>query len=111
MLEVFWKTHDPTTPDQQGYDQGPQYRSVVFYHDDKQKRLAEEYKKKLDESGAFPAKIVTQIGPLNKFYEAEDYHQDYFRNNPTKGYCVAVVRPKVEKFRKVFKDKLSTPTK
>jgi peptide-methionine (S)-S-oxide reductase len=111
LLEVFWKTHDPTTLNQQGADKGTQYRSVVFYHDDEQKRIAEVYKNKLDESGAFPAKIVTEISPLPKFYVAEDYHQDYYRNNPGQGYCMAVVRPKVEKFKKVFKDKLNTDEK
>ncbi len=111
LLEVFWKTHDPTTKDKQGNDEGPQYRSVVFYHDDEQKSIAEQYLKKLDESGAFPAKIVTVISPLINFYEAEQYHQDYFRKNPFAGYCMAVVRPKVEKFKKVFKEKLSPPAK
>lgn len=111
LLEVFWKTHDPTTLDQQGADVGPQYRSVIFYHDEEQKKLAESYKKKLDESGAFPGKIVTQISPLRNFYEAEDYHQDYYRNNPNQGYCRVVVSPKVDKFKQVFKDKLQPPTK
>ena len=111
LLEVFWKTHDPTTLNQQGADRGTQYRSVVFYHDDQQKKLAELYKAKLDESGAFPATIVTEISPLPTFYVAEAYHQDYYRNNPGQGYCMAVVRPKVEKFKKVFKDKLITDGK
>ncbi len=111
LLEVFWKTHDPTTLNQQGADKGTQYRSVVFYHDDQQKKLAELYKAKLDESGAFPATIVTEISPLPTFYVAEAYHQDYYRNNPGQGYCMAVVRPKVEKFKKVFKDKLITDGK
>lgn len=108
LLEVFWKTHDPTTLNKQGADEGTQYRSVIFYHNDEQKGLAESYRDKLDKSGAFNAKIVTEISPLPTFYEAEDYHQDYFRNNPGQGYCQAVVRPKVEKFKKVFKDKLNT---
>ncbi len=111
LLEVFWKTHDPTTLNKQGADEGTQYRSVVFYHDEEQKKLAEAYKVKLDESGAFPKKIVTEISPVPTFYEAEEYHQDYYQNNPGAGYCVAVVRPKVEKFKKVFKDKLSTDAK
>ena len=106
LLEVFWQTHDPTTPDRQGGDQGPQYRSAIFYHGDRQKELAEKYKKALDESGAFPAPIVTEITAASIFYKAEDYHQDYFASNPYDGYCNAVARPKVDKVRKVFKDKL-----
>ena len=106
LLEVFWKTHDPTTPDRQGHDVGTQYRSVIFYHNENQKRLAEEYKQKLDQSGAFSAPIVTQIVPFEKFYKAEDYHQNYFRDNPEQSYCRAVIGPKVEKFQKVFADKL-----
>ncbi len=105
LLEVFWKTHDPTTLNQQGADRGTQYRSVVFYHDEEQKASAEKYKKKLDESGAFRNKIVTEISPTSEFYVAEKYHQDYYRNNPGQGYCAAVVRPKVEKFKQVFADK------
>ena len=111
LLEVFWKTHDPTTLNKQGADEGTQYRSVVFYHDEEQKKLAEGYKVKLDESGAFRSKIVTEISSLPTFYEAEEYHQDYYQNNPGDGYCNAVVRPKVEKFKKVFKDKLSSDAK
>lgn len=106
LLEVFWKTHDPTTPDQQGNDKGPQYRSAVFYHNNEQKQLAEGYKKKLNESGAWDAPIVTTIEPLKDFYEAENYHQDYFNNNPNQMYCRYVIQPKLEKFQKVFKDKL-----
>ena len=106
LLEVFWKTHDPTTLNQQGADRGTQYRSVVFYHDDEQKQLAEKYKHKLDESGAFRAPIVTEISPLPEFYTAEDYHQDYYLKNPNQGYCAAVVRPKVEKFKEAFSDRV-----
>lgn len=106
LLEVFWKTHDPTTLNQQGADVGTQYRSVVFYHNDQQKQQAEEYRKKLDQSGAFAAPIVTEISPFTKFYAAEKYHQDYFDRNPDQGYCRAVITPKLEKFRKVFHDKL-----
>jgi peptide methionine sulfoxide reductase msrA/msrB len=106
LLEVFWKTHDPTTLNQQGADVGTQYRSVVFYHNDKQKKLAEEYKAKLDKSGAFGAPIVTEISPFTKFYPAEQYHQDYYAQNPGQSYCRAVIAPKVEKFRQVFHDKL-----
>ncbi len=111
LLEVFWKTHDPTTPNQQGADKGPQYRSVVFYHDDQQKALAEEYKAKLDKSGAFRAPIVTEISPFTKFYPAEGYHQSYFANNPHQPYCQAVIGPKLQKFRDVFGDKLKNAKK
>lgn len=106
LLEVFWKSHDPTTKNRQGADVGSQYRSVIFYHDEDQKKLAEEYLKKLDDAKAFPKAIVTEIEELGKFYVAEDYHQEYFSNNPYKGYCQAVIRPKVDKIRKVFADKL-----
>jgi peptide-methionine (S)-S-oxide reductase len=106
LLEVFWKTHDPTTPNQQGNDVGPQYRSAIFYHDERQKALAEKYKKELDASGAFDAPIVTEIAPFKNFYKAEDYHQNYFNENPTQGYCAFIIKPKVEKFEKVFKNKL-----
>lgn len=106
ILEVFWQTHDPTTLNRQGNDAGPQYRSVVFYHDNQQKEKAEYYKKQLDSSGAFRAPIVTAIEPFTKFYAAEDYHQNYYKSNPNQGYCTYVIQPKVEKFRKVFKDKL-----
>lgn len=106
LLEVFWKTHDPTTLNRQGADVGTQYRSAIFYHTDKQKALAEEYKKKLDESGIFSDPIVTEITAYTNFYKAEDYHQNYFRDNPTQGYCRAVIAPKLEKFEKVFADKL-----
>jgi peptide-methionine (S)-S-oxide reductase len=107
LLEVFFATHDPTTKNRQGADVGTQYRSGVFYHDDEQKRIAEEVIKRLDDSGAFPAKIVTEVTKATTFYPAEDYHQDYFTNNPRQPYCQAVVAPKVEKVRKVFKDLLA----
>lgn len=106
LLEVFWKTHDPTTLNQQGADVGTQYRSAIFYHDDDQRRLAEAYRAKLDASGAFSTPIVTEVVPATTFYGAEDYHQDYFRLNPDQGYCRAVVGPKVEKFRQVFAERL-----
>jgi peptide-methionine (S)-S-oxide reductase len=109
LLEVFWKTHDPTTPNRQGHDVGPQYRSVVFYHDDEQRRLAEHYKAKLEEAGAFSAPLVTEIVPYRAFYSAEAYHQNYFNDNPRQPYCSLVIRPKVEAFRKAFKDKLKAP--
>ncbi|WP_242692274.1 peptide-methionine (S)-S-oxide reductase MsrA [Aridibaculum aurantiacum] len=106
LLEVFWKTHDPTTPNQQGNDVGPQYRSAVFYHNEEQKRLAEGYKEQLDKAGAWSNPIVTTVEPLKNFYEAENYHQDYYNNNPNQMYCRYVIQPKLEKFQKVFKDKL-----
>lgn len=106
LLEVFWKTHDPTTPNRQGNDVGPQYRSAVFYHDEVQKEKAEKYKKELNAAGAYDAPIVTEITAFEKFYPAEDYHQNYFNLNGSQPYCSFVIRPKVEKFEKVFKDKL-----
>lgn len=106
LLEIFWQTHDPTTVDRQGNDVGPQYRSVIFYHNEEQKKVAEEYMAKLDKSGAFDAPIVTTFEPFTRFYKAENYHQNYYNENGSQPYCQFVVRPKVEKFRKVFKDKL-----
>ncbi|HEX5552759.1 MAG TPA: peptide-methionine (S)-S-oxide reductase MsrA [Chitinophagaceae bacterium] len=108
LLEAFWESHDPTTLNRQGNDVGTQYRSVIFYHNDSQKLLAEKYKQKLDASGAFNAPIVTAIQPLENFYPAENYHQDYYDNNPNQPYCQMVIRPKLEKFRKVFKSELKT---
>lgn len=106
LLEVFWGTHDPTTLNRQGADVGTQYRSVVFYHDPGQKTLAETYKKKLDVSGAFNDPIVTEISPFTTFYKAEDYHQNYYNLNGNAPYCAIVIRPKMDKFKKVFKDQL-----
>ena len=107
LLEVFWETHDPTTLNRQGNDEGTQYRSGVFYHNEEQKQKAEKYKAELNKSGAFDKPIVTEITPFTKFYPAEDYHQQYFDNNEgANPYCRIVIRPKVDKFRKVFKDKL-----
>jgi peptide-methionine (S)-S-oxide reductase len=104
LLEVFFATHDPTTLNRQGADVGTQYRSGVFYHDDQQKRIAEEVIRKLDDAKVFPSRIVTEVTKAETFYPAEDYHQDYFANNPLQPYCRAVAAPKVEKVRKVFKD-------
>jgi len=107
LLEVFFKVHDPTSLNRQGNDVGTQYRSVIFYHTDEQKRLAEKYKTELDRSGAYDKPIVTQIAPMEKFYPAENYHHDYYEYNKDKNpYCAVVVRPKLEKFRKVFSEKL-----
>jgi len=107
LLEVFFKVHDPTSLNRQGNDVGTQYRSVIFYHNDEQKRLAEKYKTELDRSGAYDKPIVTQIAPMEKFYPAENYHHDYYEYNKDKNpYCAVVVRPKLEKFKKVFSEKL-----
>jgi peptide-methionine (S)-S-oxide reductase len=106
MLEAFWKTHDPTQLNRQGNDVGTQYRSAIFYHNDEQKRLAEEYKEKLNKSGAYENPVVTEIAPYTVFYKAEDYHQNYYNENGDVPYCRFVVQPKVDKFREVFKDKL-----
>jgi peptide-methionine (S)-S-oxide reductase len=107
LLEVFWETHDPTTLNRQGGDVGTQYRSGIFYHSEEQKQKAEKYKAELDKSGAFDNPIVTEITAFSKFYPAENYHQEYFENNENNNpYCKVVIRPKVDKFRKVFKDKL-----
>ncbi|XOV95190.1 MAG: peptide-methionine (S)-S-oxide reductase MsrA [Bacteroidota bacterium] len=106
ILEVFWKTHDPTTLNRQGNDVGTQYRSVVFYHKEEQRKIASEIKQQLDRSGAWGDPIVTEIVPFEKFYPAEDYHKNYFEENGMQPYCQFVVAPKVEKFKKVFKEKL-----
>jgi peptide-methionine (S)-S-oxide reductase len=106
LLEVFWFVHDPTQLNRQGNDIGTQYRSVIFYHDENQKILAENYKQKLIEAKVWDKQIVTEISALINFYPAEKYHENYFERNPENSYCQAVVRPKVEKFRKVFENKL-----
>ncbi len=106
ILEVFWQTHDPTTLNRQGADVGTQYRSAIFHHTEEQRRVAEEYKRKLDASGAFRGPIVTEIVPATVFYPAEDYHQDYYAQNGEQGYCQMVIHPKLDKFRKVFAEKL-----
>jgi peptide-methionine (S)-S-oxide reductase len=106
LLEVFWQTHDPTTLNRQGNDVGTQYRSVIFYHNDTQKELAETYKKELDKAGVFADPVVTEISPAVIFYKAENYHQNYYNENGTEPYCLIVIRPKVEKVKKVFADKL-----
>ncbi len=106
LLEVFWKTHDPTTLNRQGGDIGTQYRSAVFYHDTTQKQIAENIKNDLSQSGAYDAPIVTTFEPASIFYKAENYHQDYFNLNGSNPYCQMVVKPKVEKFKKVFSDRI-----
>jgi peptide-methionine (S)-S-oxide reductase len=106
LLEVFWKTHDPTTLNRQGPDSGTQYRSVIFHHTPEQQQLAERYKRKLDASGAFEAPIVTTIEPFSAFYPAEKYHQNYYMDNPRQGYCTMIIGPKLQKFARAFEDKL-----
>ena len=108
LLEIFWVTHDPTTPNRQGTDVGAQYRSVIFYHADRQKLLAEESKKRLAESGEYRNPIVTEIVPVKKFFPAETYHQQYWRSNPDAPYCRLVITPKFDKFAQKFKDKLKS---
>jgi peptide-methionine (S)-S-oxide reductase len=106
VLEVFWRTHDPTTLNRQGADSGPQYRSVIFYHNDQQRAIAEQVKRDLQASGVWKRPIVTEIVPLTNFYVAEDYHQDYYQQNRYQPYCYVVIDPKLKKFRKDFTDKL-----
>lgn len=106
LLEIFWTIHDPTQLNRQGQDIGTQYRSAVFFHDNTQKQLAESYKEKLNQANAYDAPIVTEITPASTFYKAEDYHQNYYNENPNQPFCRLVVRPKVEKVKEVFMDKL-----
>jgi peptide-methionine (S)-S-oxide reductase len=108
LLEAFWSSHDPTTLNRQGADVGTQYRSVIYYHNNEQKELAEKFKKDLNTSNAFSKPVVTEISPFTKFYKAEDYHQNYYNQNGDQPYCRMVIAPKLEKFKKVFKDKLKT---
>jgi len=106
LLEIFFKTHDPTTLNRQGADVGTQYRSIVLYHNEQQNKLAREVLDELDSEGIWSDHIVTQIQAFEEFYSAEAYHQEYFENNPNQGYCRLVITPKLEKFEKVFKEKL-----
>ena len=106
LLEVFWKSHDPTTLNRQGADVGTQYRSVVFYHSDEQKEIATKYKEELNKTKAFPNPVVTEIAKAETFYVAENYHQDYFIKNGELPYCRLVILPKMEKLEKLFKAKL-----
>jgi peptide-methionine (S)-S-oxide reductase len=106
ILEIFFVVHDPTTLNRQGGDIGTSYRSAIFYHSDEQKTVAEETIKYFNAQGVYDNPIVTQIAPFTKFYIAENYHQEYFANNPNQPYCAAVVAPKVAKFRQKFIDKL-----
>ena len=106
LLAVFFQTHDPTTKNRQGADVGTQYRSGIFYNTISQKQLAEEIIIKLNQEKAYPTPIVTEVSELKDYYKAEDYHQDYYSNNPNQGYCSFVIQPKVDKFKKVFKEHL-----
>lgn len=105
ILEIFWTTHDPTTLNRQGNDVGTQYRSAIFYHNEEQKAIAEKSKRDVA-TKIWDNPIVTEIVKFDEFYKAEDYHQDYFENNPDQGYCKMIIEPKVLKFRKIYKDKL-----
>jgi peptide-methionine (S)-S-oxide reductase len=109
ILYIFWRIHDPTTLDRQGNDVGPQYRSVILYHDEAQRAAAEKSLAETKAARVWPDPIVTQLVPFDVFYEAEEYHQDYFSRNPYQPYCVYVVDPKVRKFRKSFQDRLKQP--
>lgn len=106
LLEVFWRTHDPTTLNRQGHDVGTQYRSVIFYHSPEQRELAELYKRKINAAEAYPRPVVTEISPFAAFYPAEREHHNYFADNPQQSYCRAVIQPKVEKFREIFASRL-----
>jgi len=106
VLRIFFTVHDPTTRDRQGPDVGPQYRSAIFTHTPEQKATAEVVMQEISEAGIWDNPIVTEVEPLDTFYPAEDYHQEYFRNNPDQGYCRVIIEPKVAKFRKMFADRL-----
>lgn len=108
ILRVFFTVHDPTTLNRQGGDIGTSYRSAIFYHSDEQKRVAEEIIKEITDLKLYDNPIVTQLAPAKEFYSAEDYHQEYYANNPTQGYCMAVVAPKVAKFRQKFANRLKS---
>ncbi len=108
LLEIFWIIHDPTSIDSQGVDVGRQYRSIILYHNQKQKYSADEYKQMLNDSGFYPKPIVTDIIKFTNFFKAEEYHQDYFHKNNHKPYCLYIIQPKLDKFRLVYKDKLKT---
>ncbi|MGQ7869880.1 peptide-methionine (S)-S-oxide reductase MsrA [Sunxiuqinia sp. sy24] len=106
LLNVFWATHDPTTLNRQGADVGTQYRSVIFYHNEKQQQLAESIKQSLNDESIFSNPVITEISPWKNFFRAENDHQDYYQNNPSQAYCQFVIVPKLDKFRKIFQDKL-----
>lgn len=106
ILTIFFHLHDPTTLNRQGADVGTQYRSVIFYHNDEQEKVAREVFEEIDRSDLWDNHLITEISPLDEFYKAEDYHQDYYANNPNQPYCTFVISPKMSKLRKLFKDKL-----
>lgn len=106
VLYIFWRTHDPTTLNRQGADVGTQYRSIILYHSDQQKAIAEKSKQETDSSDLWSNTIVTEISPLTVFYNGEGYHQNYYKDNPNQPYCMAVIDPKVRKFKAMFQDKL-----
>ena len=106
LLDVFFSTHDPTTLNRQGADVGTQYRSAIFYHDDEQKAEAEKIISELENEKVFENKIVTEITPINNYFVAENYHQDYYNNNKNQGYCQMVINPKINKFTEKYKSKL-----
>ena len=106
LLEIFFKTHDPTTLNRQGADVGTQYRSIVLFHNEAQRALAMDVIKKLDQEEIWKDPIVTTVEPFEAFYNAEAYHQEYYENNPNVGYCRVVITPKLDKFEKLFRDKL-----
>lgn len=106
LLEIFWKTHDPTTLNRQGNDVGTQYRSAVFYHDETQQELAEHYKAELDAAGIFARPIVTEITEASVFYPAEEDHQNYYNDHPEQGYCRIIIQPKIDKLKAIFADKV-----
>jgi peptide-methionine (S)-S-oxide reductase len=106
ILYVFWRTHDPTTLNRQGYDVGTQYRSIILYHSEQQRAIAEQSKRDTDASGLWPHPLVTEISPFTTFYKAEDYHQNFYRDNPYQPYCLAIIDPKIRKLRKELREKL-----
>lgn len=106
LLKIFWETHDPTTLNRQGADVGPQYRSVIYFHNEEQKKMATKIKTELNEAGIWKNPIVTEIARFEKFYKAEDYHLNYYENNPSNSYCNFVITPKIDKFENVFREYL-----
>ncbi len=110
ILAIFWSSHDPTTLNRQGPDEGTQYRSVIYYHNEDQKRIAEELSIKLNSSGRWNSPIITEILPFSAFYKAEEYHQNYYSKNPHQGYCTVIIKPKLDKFRREFISKLKKPS-
>lgn len=106
LLEVFFSTHDPTTPNRQGADEGSQYRSVIFFHDEEQRKVAQEIITELTKDRVFRSPIVTEVAPFKEFYPAEDYHREYYKRNPRQSYCQVVISPKLAKFRAHFQSKL-----